>query len=233
MSAPETAPIFPATVAFASPVSTAALFGEARGWDAPAVRIERVGGGLAVFQLESGETSDEGALDSRPSTLDSATLGCPAVGETPEAVAAEIAAYVLAPISAAQKLARAKAAKAREINAALSDALAAGITPAGAGFALSGAPSWRNKFTGLATIIQTALLGAEDEAAKAAILAAETPLVAQDGTLHTLTNTALLAALVSYGQQIQTLEVSTATALAAVATATTPEAVAAITLPTP
>ncbi|HEY8898862.1 MAG TPA: hypothetical protein VIM61_00405 [Chthoniobacterales bacterium] len=224
-----TPPLYPTTVAFAAPVSTAALVGSVLTWETPAVRILRVEGGQAVFQLASGPADE----DSGDYPLDSRTLGCPASGETPEAVAAEIAAYVLAPISAEQKLARAKAAKVREINTALSEALAAGITPAGAEFALSGVPAWRNKFTGLATIIQTALLGAADDTAKAAILAAETPLVAQDGTLHTLANSALLAALVSYGQQIQALEVCAAAALAAVGAATTPEEVAAITLPTP
>ena len=98
-----------------------------------------------------------------------------------------------------------------------------GITPEGASFALPAEIEWQNKFTGMVTLLQTALLAAPNKAAKDAILAAPAVIPDRKGEIHSLTNQELLALLSSYGQQIQIKEVVLATRRAAAASASSPE----------
>lgn len=98
-----------------------------------------------------------------------------------------------------------------------------GITPEGAPFALPAGIEWQNKFTGMVTLLQTALLAAPNKAAKDAILAAQAVIPDKNGEVHPVTNQELLALLTSYGQRIQAKEVVLATKRAEIANATSPE----------
>jgi len=96
-----------------------------------------------------------------------------------------------------------------------------GITPEGSTFALPAEIEWQNKFTGMVTLLQTALLAAPNKAAKDAILAAPSVIPDKTGAIHPITNQDLLNMLSSYGQKIQTKEVVLATKQAEIAAATT------------
>lgn len=95
-----------------------------------------------------------------------------------------------------------------------------GIAPDGAEFALPAEIEWQNKFTGMVTLLQTALLAAPNKAAKDAILAAPSVVPDKTGAIHSITNQDLLNLLSCYGQKIQTKEVVLATKQAEIAAAT-------------
>ena len=96
-----------------------------------------------------------------------------------------------------------------------------GIRPDGATFALPAEIEWQNKFTGVVTLIQTALLAASNKAGRDAILAAPSVLPDKTGAIHQVTNQELLALLSNYGQKIQAKEVVLATNQAEIAAAAT------------
>ena len=108
-----------------------------------------------------------------------------------------------------------------ELQQAHEKSLRDGITPDGATFALPAEIEWQNKFTGMVTLLQTALLAAPNKAAKDAILAAPSVVPDKSGAIHPITNQDLLSLLSSYGQKIQTKEVILATKQAAIAAAAT------------
>ena len=107
-----------------------------------------------------------------------------------------------------------------DLQQAHEKSLRAGITPDGAAFALSAQIEWQNKFTGMVTLLQTALLAASNKAARDAILAAPSVIPDKAGAIHQITNQELLSLLSSYGQQIQTKEVVLATKQAEIVAAT-------------
>ncbi|HRJ73118.1 MAG TPA: hypothetical protein PLS03_12915 [Terrimicrobiaceae bacterium] len=98
-----------------------------------------------------------------------------------------------------------------------------GIAPEGAAFALPAEVEWQNKFTGMVTLIQAALLAAPNKAAKDTILATPTVIMDRSGGIHPLTNQELLAILTDYGAKIQAMEVTLATKRAQIAHAASPE----------
>ncbi len=107
-----------------------------------------------------------------------------------------------------------------ELQQAHEKSLRDGITPDGASFALPAEIEWQNKFTGMVTLLQTALLAASNKAGRDAILAAPSVIPDKTGAIHPITNQDLLALLSSYGQKIQTKEVVLATKQAGIAAAT-------------
>lgn len=115
----------------------------------------------------------------------------------------------------------AKQTKIAELQQAHEKSLRDGITPDGATFALPAEIEWQNKFTGMVTLLQTALLAAPNKAAKDAILAAPSVIPDKSGAIHPITNQDLLSLLSSYGQKIQTKEVVLATKQAQIVLAAT------------
>lgn len=108
-----------------------------------------------------------------------------------------------------------------ELQLAHEKSLRNGITPDGATFALPAEIEWQNKFTGMVTLIQTALLAASDKAGRDAILAAPSVIPDKSGVIHPITNQDLLSLLSSYGQKIQAKEVALATKQAEIAATAT------------
>lgn len=98
-----------------------------------------------------------------------------------------------------------------------------GITPEGASFALPAEVEWQNKFTGMVTLLQAALLAAPNKASKDAILSTATVIMDKSGGIHPFTNQELLAILMDYGAKIQAKEVALATKRAQIANATNPQ----------
>jgi len=124
---PSPTPAYPVTVAFASPVSTTALVGEEKSWNSPAVRIDSVTAGTAVFRLAAGPSPTPSDTFPHPDyPWDARTLACEVTHTEPAEVAADIVAYVAQPVSPAEQLARAKTSKQAQLRAAYDAAIAAG-----------------------------------------------------------------------------------------------------------
>ena len=138
-------------------------------------------------------------------------------GKDYESEAAFLAAMGIQPLA----LFAAKQTAIADLQQAHEKSLRDGITPDGAAFVLPAEIEWQNKFTGMVTLLQTALLAAPNKAAKDAILAAPAVIPDKSGAIHPITNQDLLALLSSYGQKIQTKEVVLATKQAEIAAAAT------------
>jgi len=138
-------------------------------------------------------------------------------GKDYESEAAFLAAMGIQPLA----LFVAKQTAIAELQQAHEKSLRDGITPDGASFALPAEIEWQNKFTGMVTLLQTALLAAPNKAAKDAILAAPSVIPDKSGAIHPVTNQNLLSLLSSYGQKIQAKEVALATKQAGIAAAAT------------
>jgi len=138
-------------------------------------------------------------------------------GKDYESETAFLAAMGIQPLA----LFAAKQTAIAELQQAHEKSLREGITPDGASFALPAEIEWQNKFTGMVTLLQTALLAASNKAAKDAILAAPSVVPDKSGAIHPITNQDLLGLLSSYGQKIQAKEVVLATKQAGIAAAAT------------
>ena len=138
-------------------------------------------------------------------------------GKDYESEAAFLAAMGIQPLA----LFAAKQTAIADLQQAHEKSLRDGITPDGAAFVLPAEIEWQNKFTGMVTLLQTALLAASNKAGRDAILAAPSVIPDKTGAIHPITNQDLLALLSSYGQKIQTKEVVLATKQAEIAAATT------------
>ena len=138
-------------------------------------------------------------------------------GKDYESEAAFLAAMGIQPHS----LFVAKQTSIAELQQTHEKSLRNGITPDGVTFALPAEIEWQNKFTGMVTLIQTALLAASNKAGRDAILAMPSVIPDKSGVIHPITNQDLLSLLSSYGQKIQAKEVSLATKQAEIAAAAT------------
>ena len=122
----------------------------------------------------------------------------------------------------------AKAAKLGEFLAVYQNAINAGITPTGSPFVLAAEQSDQAQFTKLVTLLREVEELQPSEEAKAAFRSSPVTIADKDGVPHQLTVLEVRAAIVDYGNQINTLWAAYADKRAQVNAAATVEAVEAI-----